>query len=133
MRFALLAASGLLLSGASAYAQSADPVQAAPAPEAGAPAAGAPAAGAAAPAGAATFTDEQVNDFAAAMVKIMGVAEDATIPEADKQTQMVAIVQGTGLDPATFNAIGAAAQSDPELQQRVQLAFANAQGQPLAQ
>jgi len=124
MKLAVLAATGLLLSGATAFAQSAQP---APAP---APETAAPAPGGAPSADATSFTDEQINDFASAMVQIQGVAEDATIADSDKQTQMVAIVQGTGLDPETFNAIGSAAQSDPALQQRLQLAFANAQGQP---
>jgi len=130
MRFALLAATGLLFSGATAYAQSADQ-DSAPAPEAAAPAAtaAAPATAPAAPGEASSFTDEQINHFASAMVKIQDVAADATIDDAQKQTQMVAIVQAEGLDPQTFNAIGSASQSDPELQQRVQLAFANAQGQ----
>jgi len=123
MKLALLAA-GLLMSGGTAFAQSSEAAPAA------APEAAAPAPEAAAPADAASFTDEQVNSFASAMVQIQGVAQDATIDETQKQTQMVAIVQSAGLDPETFNAIGAAAQSDPELQQRVQLAFANAQGQP---
>jgi hypothetical protein len=119
----------LLLSGATVFAQSAEPAPAhAPAPEAAAPPAGAPPS-----ADAASFTDEQINDFASAMVQIQGVAEDATIADSEKQTQMVAIVQGTGLDPETFNAIGAAAQSDPALQERLQLAFASAQGPTQAQ
>jgi hypothetical protein len=63
------------------------------------------------------------------MVKIQDVAADATIDETQKQTQMVAIVQSEGLDPETFNAIGAASQSDPAVQERVQIAFASAQGQ----
>jgi hypothetical protein len=129
MKYALLAATGLLFS-ATAYAQSADQA-AVPAPEAAAPAteAESPAAQPGAPADAASFTDEQINDFASAMVKIQDVAADATIDDTQKQTQMVAIVQAEGLDPETFNAIGSASQSDPELQQRVQLAFASAQGQ----
>lgn len=137
MKYALLAATGLLFS-ATAYAQSADQA-AAPAPGAAAPATeaapapateAAPAAQPGAPADAASFTDEQINHFASAMVKIQGVAADATIDETQKQTQMVAIVQAEGLDPETFNAIGAASQSNPEVQERVQLAFASAQGQP---
>ena len=127
MKFALFAAAGLLLSGGTAFAQSSDAAPAA------APEAAAPAAEGAAPAEAGSFTDEQINNFASAMVQIQGVAQDATIDDTQKQTQMVAIVQAKGLDPQTFNAIGAAAQSDPALQQRLQLAFANAQGQPQAE
>jgi len=128
MRIALLAATGLLFSAATVYAQSADQSAAAPASEAAAPATeAAPDAGA--PAGAATFTDEQIKDFASAMVKIQDVAADPSIENADKQTQMIAIVQAEGLDPETFNAIGSASQSDPDLQQRVQVAFASAMDQ----
>mgnify|MGYP001248600531 CR=1 FL=1 len=136
MKIALIAATGLLFSGATAFAQSADQ-SAAPAPQAAAPAdtaaapadsTAAPVTDPAAPGAAASFTDEQINDFASAMVKIQEVAADATIDDTQKQTQMVAIVQAEGLDPETFNAIGSASQSDPELQQRVQIAFANAQG-----
>lgn len=128
MKLALIAATGLLFSGA-AYAQSTDQ-SALPGPEAAAPAetTAAPAAGLEAPADSASFTDEQINDFASAMVKIQDLAADTSIDEAEKQNQMVAIVQAEGLDPQTFNAIGSASQSDPEVRERVQVAFANAQG-----
>jgi hypothetical protein len=124
VKLTLIASAGLLLSSAGAFAQSAEaPGAAAPAPDG---ATSAPAE--AAPAQPTEFTDQQIDSFGQAIVKIQDVSADATLDETQKQERMVAIVQEEGLDPQTFNAIGSAAQSDPELQQRVQLALANAQG-----
>lgn len=64
------------------------------------------------------FTDAEIQSFAAAAMKIQNLEGDETA----KQEQAAAIVANAGIDPATFNAIGAAMQSDPAVAERVQLA-----------
>jgi len=118
MKLVTITAACVLLSGGAAFAQDT--------PESAAPP---PAASEAAPAPAPTsFTDEQIDGFAEAVVKIRDVSSDTTLDQTAKQTKMVSIVEAAGLDPQTFNAIGQAVQSDPALQQKVQLAIANEQG-----
>jgi hypothetical protein len=81
----------------------------------------APATTAAAPA---SFTDAQLQSFAAASVAIdpinRSLLQGAT-PEAQAQaaTQIRALLEQHGLDGATYNAIAAAAQADPALAQRI--------------
>ncbi|WP_198302057.1 DUF4168 domain-containing protein [Croceicoccus marinus] len=91
----------------------------------GAQAAEAPAAPATAtPAPAmAQITDAEVDSYAAAMVDIQKIDADAAMAAEEKQTQMVATVSEQGLTPQRFNEITTQVQSDPELQQRVQLAM----------
>ncbi|MGV3769091.1 MAG: DUF4168 domain-containing protein [Sphingobium phenoxybenzoativorans] len=103
-----LSAAGTAFAQAAAPAEPAAPGQAAPAP--------------AAPAGAATFSDEEIQKFAAAAVELNKIQSDATVTAEQKQPKMLAAVQATGLDPQKFNAIGQAAQSDPALQQKIQAA-----------
>ncbi|WP_230280962.1 DUF4168 domain-containing protein [Croceicoccus sp. Ery15] len=87
-----------------------------------APAESAPAAPA--PAQAATaVTDAEVDSFAAAVVDIQKIDADATIADEEKQAQMVATVGEHGLTPQRFNEISTQTQSDPALQQRVQVAM----------
>ena len=74
----------------------------------------------------AEYSDAEVQNFAAAVVEIQGLSGD----EAAKQQQAAQIVADSGLDAETFNAIGAAMQSDPELAERVKLAAAEVQSQP---
>ena len=74
----------------------------------------------------AEYSDAEVQNFAAAVVEIQGLSGD----EAAKQQQAAQIVADSGLDAETFNAIGAAMQSDPELAERVKLAAAEIQSQP---
>lgn len=71
------------------------------------------------------FTDEEVQSFAAADLQIQGLQGDAN----SSQEQAASIVASSGLDAETFNAIGSAMQTDPELAERVQLAAAELQGQ----
>lgn len=70
------------------------------------------------------FTDEQVDQFAEATVKVQAIDADASIAAEEKQSQMAAAVTETGLDPATYNKIGQAIAVDPELRSRVQVAMA---------
>ncbi len=75
---------------------------------------------------AATFSDTEVKSFATAVVKLQSLTGD----EATKQQQAAQIVADAGIDAETFNAIGTAMQTDPELAQRVQLAAAEVQPDP---
>jgi hypothetical protein len=71
----------------------------------------------------AAFTDEQVDQFAEATVKVQAIDADATIATEEKQARMAAAVTETGLDPATYNEIGRAIAVDAELRSRVQMAM----------
>lgn len=73
---------------------------------------------------AATFTDDQVQKYATAMVAVNKIQTDATIPAADKQAKMGAVVQSSGVDIPTFNAMTQASQTDKALQARIQTAAA---------
>ncbi|MGM0701225.1 MAG: DUF4168 domain-containing protein [Pseudomonadota bacterium] len=79
------------------------------------------------------FSDEQLQQFADASQEIAVISQDYTerLQEAeDEQAQqdvrmeandkMVEVVEDSGLDVDTFNAIGQAIQQDPEMMQRVQ-------------
>ncbi len=155
-KFTALAGTGLLLAGSAAFAQDTSspadpadplpdaatsaPMDSAPVTEQAAPAGELPADSAAqstssapelsaeaAPAtGEAAFTDAQIQSFAAAALEIQNLTGD----DAAKQEQAAAIVAQSGIDAATFNAIGQAMQTNPEVAERVQLAAAGMQGQP---
>ena len=70
------------------------------------------------------FTDAQITGFVGAAMKIREIDPEGTMDDATKQTQAESIVAEHGLDPATYNAISVAAQSDPAVAERVQLAIA---------
>jgi len=91
-----------------------------PAPPEPAPPEPAPAAPAAA---TAEFTDEQVDQFAQATVKLQAIDGDTSLAADVKQQKMQSVVSETGLDAATYNKIGKAIAADPELRQRVQVAM----------
>ena len=74
-------------------------------------------------AASAEFTDQQIDQFAEATVKVQAIDADTAIAAEQKQAQMVAAVTETGLDPATYNKIGRAVAVDPELRTRVQTAM----------
>lgn len=74
------------------------------------------------------FTDQQIDQFAEATVKVQAIDADTSIAAGDKQTHMAAAVTETGLDPATYNKIGQAIAIDPELRSRVQVAMARHTG-----
>jgi hypothetical protein len=78
-------------------------------------------------AGSASVSDGDIQKFAVAAVALNGVQADTSIAEADKPSKMVAAVQQSGLDPRKFNTIAQAAQSDPALQKKIQIAAANTQ------
>ena len=79
------------------------------------------------------FSDEQLQQFADASQEIAVISQDYSekLQSADDESakqevrmeandKMVAVVEDSGLDVETFNAIGQAIQQDPELMQRVQ-------------
>ncbi|MYL23212.1 DUF4168 domain-containing protein [Halomonas alkaliantarctica] len=79
------------------------------------------------------FSDEQLQQFADASQEIAVVSQEYTerlqAAEGEQAQQevrseandeMIQIVEDSGLDVETFNAIGQAIQQDPEMMQRVQ-------------
>ncbi len=67
-----------------------------------------------------TFSDAQIESFAAAAIKLQAMEGG---PAANQQAA-AKIVMDSGLEPQTFNAIAQALQTDPEVAQRVQVAVA---------
>ncbi|MCA1770688.1 MAG: DUF4168 domain-containing protein [Halomonas sp.] len=79
------------------------------------------------------FSDQQLQQFVDASEEIVVISQEYTErlqaaegQDAQQQVQMeandkmVEVVEDSGLDVDTFNAIGLAVQQDPELMQRVQ-------------
>lgn len=122
MKFAAIPALAVLMMGSAAAAQEAAP----PPPAASQPAPEAPAA-------QQNYSDAQVDNFAQAVLKVQEIQGDATLEQEAKQTAMVAAVQESGLDPQTYNSMSQAAQQDPQLLERIQLAVAARTGQPTNQ
>jgi hypothetical protein len=77
---------------------------------------------------AASFTDQQVDQFAEATVKVQAIDADASIAAEEKQSHMAAAVTEAGLDPLTYNKIGQALAVDAELRNRVQVAMSRHAG-----
>jgi len=87
------------------------------------PATPAQAASPAADAATVAVTEAEIDSFAQATVKLQAIQADTAIAADQKQTAMVAAVTEAGLDPAKYNAIGKAAQSDSQLRAKVQTAM----------
>lgn len=115
MKFVAIPALALLITGTAAGAQEAVPPPAASEP---------------APAAPQNYSDAQVDSFATAVVKVQEIEADAAIEQEAKQTAMVAAVEESGLDPQTYNSMSQAAQQDPQLLERIQLAVAQRTGGP---
>lgn len=122
MKFAAIPVLALFITGGVAVAQDAGP----PPPTASQPAPEAPAA-------QQNYSDAQVDSFAQAVVKVQEIQADATIEQEAKQTAMVAAVEDAGLDPQTYNSMSQAAQQDPQLLERIQLAVTQRTGGPTSQ
>ncbi|MFB9866472.1 DUF4168 domain-containing protein [Vreelandella sulfidaeris] len=122
-RMAALFSAALLATGlmtATAHAQQAqDPAQDSMATQQAAP--------------AQDFSDEQLQQFADAAQEIAVISQEYTqrLQEAEDQSaqqdvrteandRMIQVVEDSGLDVDTFNAIGQSIQQDPEMMQRVQ-------------
>lgn len=73
---------------------------------------------------AAQFTDAQIAGFVEAAMAIRTMRDDTSMDDETRHAEALAIVAQNGLDPDTYSAIGVAAQSDPAVAQRVQLAIA---------
>lgn len=115
---AALLATGLMASTANAQ-QAQDPAQDPMATQQAAP--------------AQDFTDEQLQQFADASQEIAVISQEYTqrLQEAGDEAaqqevraeandRMIEVVEDSGLDVDTFNAIGQSIQQDPEMMQRVQ-------------
>lgn len=89
----------------------------------GAPSAAAPAEGEV----QVTITQQDVEKFAVAMVRINEIQGQDALDEAGKQQAMAAAVQEAGLEPMTFNTIAQEAETNTDLRERVQLAIAQQQ------
>ncbi|WP_338446462.1 DUF4168 domain-containing protein [Pelagerythrobacter marensis] len=70
----------------------------------------------------ADISDEQVDRFALAALKVEQIAGDTTMDQQEKQAKMMAAVEESGMAPQEFNAIAVASQGDPQLQERIQAA-----------
>ncbi|QJQ94812.1 MULTISPECIES: DUF4168 domain-containing protein [Halomonadaceae] len=117
---ALLTAGLMSAQGAFAQDPAQDPAAAQQPPQAAAPA-------------QQDFSDEQLQQFADASLEIavisqeytqrlQGAEDEATQQEVrmEANDRMVEVVEDSGLDVDTFNAIGYTIQQDPEMMQRVQ-------------
>jgi hypothetical protein len=74
-----------------------------------------------------SFSDADVDAFASAALAVQKIQQDATVPDADKQTKMAAAVTSSGLTAEKFNAMATASQADPTLMKRIQTAAAKKQ------
>jgi hypothetical protein len=72
---------------------------------------------------ATTFSDTEIERFAAAAIKIQQLEGDP----AAKQQEAAQIVAQSGIEVQTFNAINEAIQTNPEVLERVQVAAAKLQ------
>jgi hypothetical protein len=117
-----------MLAAPAAFAQTAPTAPAAPAPAAPTTQTAPAAPAAEATATSATVTDTEVTQFATAAIAISKVQADTAVPEADKTTKFIEAINTAGLQPARFNAIATAMQSDTALNARIQKAGAAAQG-----
>ena len=68
----------------------------------------------------ASVTDAELTQFVTVALQIEKIRKDTTITEADKTAKMASAAQASGIDPARFNAIGQAMQTDTALNARVQ-------------
>jgi len=74
---------------------------------------------------AANVTDEEVSQFASAMVKLRELAPaGGAAPTPEQQTAMAAAVEESGLSRERFNEVATAVSADARLRARVQLADA---------
>ena len=79
---------------------------------------------AASPTANGTYSDEEVQKYAVALVAVNKIQTDAGIADADKPAKMAAAVTQSGVDIVKFNAMTQAMQADKALQQRIQTAAA---------
>tara|TARA_B100000678_G_scaffold52291_1_gene41765 strand:- start:929 stop:1285 length:357 start_codon:yes stop_codon:yes gene_type:complete len=75
------------------------------------------------PQAAATVSDAEVTAFAASAGEIQKVQADSSLEAADKQKQMVSILEKHSLTPQRFNEIAQAMQTDKALAMRIRTAM----------
>lgn len=73
------------------------------------------------------FTDEDIANYAHAALKVNEIQTATTMTPQQKQAQITAVIQQSGLDVIRFNALSKESQADPELQKRVQDALIKVQ------
>ncbi len=66
------------------------------------------------------FSDQQLQQFADASQEIAVISAAQQEVRAEANDRMIEVVEDSGLDVDTFNAIGQSIQQDPEMMQRVQ-------------
>lgn len=71
------------------------------------------------------FSEQEIQQFAMAVVKISKIRADMSLAAPEKQAQMATAVQEEGLAPQKFNAIAEASQSDAVLKQKIQSKLAS--------
>ena len=69
------------------------------------------------------YTDAQVASFANAVVRLRALRGDAEMDDPATQAAAEGILMEEGLDPQTFTEMQRAAEADPELAMRIQLAI----------
>jgi hypothetical protein len=75
------------------------------------------------------ITPQDIDNFAKAAIELNQIQADGSLDETQKQAAMTAAVESNNLDPVKFNAIAQASKTNAELQQRVQAAISQQQGQ----
>jgi len=75
------------------------------------------------------ITPQDIDNFAKAVIEVNKIQADTSLDQSQKQTAMAEAVEKSDLDPYKFNTIVEASQTNPELQQRVQVAIAQHQQQ----
>lgn len=73
-----------------------------------------------APMTAASVTDAEVKQYAAAALAVNRIREDASVPEADKNARFVEAIRASGLTALRFNEISQAMPDNPALNERIQ-------------
>lgn len=71
----------------------------------------------------APVTDAEVTMFAKAAIAANKVQKDTTIAPADKGQRLAAAVTGNGLQPARFNEIASASDTDAALKKKIETAI----------
>lgn len=75
------------------------------------------------PEAATTYSDTEVQAFATAALRLRALGSDENLDDAARQAAAEAIIMEEGLDMQTFSAMQSAAQTDPALASRIQMAI----------
>ena len=97
-----------------------------------APTGATPAQAAAPNAAPASYSDEEIQKYAAAAIAVNKIQADASIAAADKPAKSGEAVVAAGLDAEKFNAMTQALSTSPELTARYQAAATQLQSAPAA-